>query len=59
MLNAQTFAELEAIVSTRKEQKDEYLDGGILDLELERYEKMFQKGHLRSQLDSRFRSIHC
>ena len=54
MLNAQTFAELEQIIKTRKDQDDEYIDGGILKEELEEYEKLFHNGELRAHLDLRF-----
>ena len=53
MLNAQTFAELETIINTRKDQDDEYLDGGILDEEPEEYERLFKKRELRAHLDLR------
>ena len=53
MLKAQSLAELEAIIVTRKDMDDECVDGGILSKELEQYEMLFQNGELRAHLDLR------
>ena len=57
MKNAQTFAELERIITTRKEQDDEYKDDGILQKQLEEYQELYKNEKLSAHLDRRMTEL--